>query len=128
MNNRQEKPPLKCLLGIDPEKTQKCKPSECASCGWEAAEAARRREYVKEHGLTLCADGFRRLIIKKENDMATPYKECPHCGAHLDSGEKCDCRAAGKPVALENVVDLDRQTRENNKAMNRVLDFIAPEK
>ena len=85
---------MKCLLGIDPEKTQKCKPSECASCGWEAAEAARRREYVKEHGLTLCADGFRRLIIKKENDMATPYKECPHCGAHLDSGEKCDCRAA----------------------------------
>lgn len=128
MSNQQEKPPLKCLLGIDPEKTQKCKPSECASCGWEAAEAARRREYVKEHGLTLCADGFRRLIIKKENDMATPYKECPHCGAHLDSGEKCDCRAAGNPVALENVVDLDRQTRENNKAMNRVLDFIAPEK
>ena len=128
MNNRQEKPPLKCLLGIDPEKAQKCKPSECASCGWEAAEAARRREYVKEHGLTLCADGFRRLIIKKENNMTTPYKECPHCGAHLDSGEKCDCRAAGNPVALENVVDLDRQTRENNKAMNRVLDFIAPEK
>ena len=128
MNNRQEKPPLKCLLGIDPEKAQKCKPLECASCGWEAAEAARRREYVKEHGLTLCADGFRRLIIKKENNMATPYKECPHCGAHLDSGEKCDCRAAGNTVALENVVDLDRQTRENNKAMNRVLDFIAPEK
>ena len=66
---------MKCLLGIDPEKTQKCKPSECASCGWEAAEAARRR-----------------LIIRKENDMATPYKECPHCGAHLDSGEKCECR------------------------------------
>lgn len=65
---------MKCLLGIDPEKAQKCKPSECASCGWEAAEAARRREYVKEHGLTLCADGFRRLIIRKENDMATPYK------------------------------------------------------
>lgn len=128
MNNRQEKPPLKCLLGIDPEKAQKCKPSECASCGWEAAEATRRREYVKEHGLTLCADGFRRLIIRKEKDMATPYKECPHCGAHLDSGEKCECRAAGNPVALENVVDLDRQTRENNKAMNRVLDFIAPEK
>lgn len=84
---------MKCLLGIDPEKTQKCKPSECASCGWEAAEAARRREYVKEHGLTLCADGFRRLIIRKEKDMATPYKECPHCGAHLDSGEKCECCA-----------------------------------
>lgn len=83
---------MKCLLGIDPEKTQKCKPSECTSCGWEAAEAAWRREYVKEHGLTLCADGFRRLIIRKEKDMATPYKECPLCGAHLDSGEKCECR------------------------------------
>lgn len=93
MSNKQEKPPLKCLLGIDPEKAQKCKPSECASSGWEAAEAARRRECVKEHGLTLCADGFRRLIIRKEKDMATPYKECPLCGAHLDSGEKCECRA-----------------------------------
>lgn len=20
------------------------------------------------------------------------YKTCPHCGAHLDPGEKCDCR------------------------------------
>ena len=48
-------------------KALECKPSECALCGWEAAEAARRREYVKEHGLTLCADGFRRLIIKKED-------------------------------------------------------------
>lgn len=47
---------------------------------------------MKEHGLTLCADGFRRLIIRKEKDMATPYKECPLCGAHLDSGEKCECR------------------------------------
>lgn len=89
---------MKCLLGIDPEKTQKCKPSECASCGWEAAEAARRREYVKEHGLTLCADGFRRLIIKKENDMATPYKECPHCGAHTTAAKNA-IAARRKPTA-----------------------------
>ena len=20
------------------------------------------------------------------------YKTCPHCGAHLDPGERCDCR------------------------------------
>lgn len=46
---------------------------------------------MKEHGLTLCADGFRRLIIRKEKDMATPYKECQNCGAHLDNGERCDC-------------------------------------
>lgn len=75
----------KCSLYYTPE-------TDGLSQSWEAAEAARRREYVKEHGLTLCADGFRRLIIRKENDMATPYKECPLCGAHLDSGEKCECR------------------------------------
>lgn len=113
MSNQQEKPPLKCLLGIDPEKTQKCKPSECASCGWEVAEAARRREYVKEHGLTLCADGFRRLIIKKENDMATPYRECPLCGAHLDSGEKCDCRAAEADDNAET--DMKERTKDNDR-------------
>ena len=70
------------------------------------------REYVKEHGLTLCADGFRRLIIKKENDMATPYKECPHCGAHLDSGEKCDCRAAEADGNAEK--ELKERTKDND--------------
>ena len=69
-------------------------------------------EYVKEHGLTLCADGFRRLIIKKENDMATPYKECPHCGAHLDSGEKCDCRAAEADGNAEK--ELKERTKDND--------------
>ena len=92
MSNKQEKPPLKCLLGIDPEKAQKCKPSECASCGWEAAEAEPSCAPSKEEDSFAGADGFRRLIIRKENDMATPYKECPQCGAHLDSGEKCECR------------------------------------
>lgn len=24
--------------------------------------------------------------------MGKPYRECPHCGAHLDAGEMCDCR------------------------------------
>lgn len=37
-----------------------------------------------------CGDAF--AVREKEKDMATPYKECPHCGAHLDSGEKCECR------------------------------------
>lgn len=121
MNNRQEKPPLKCLLGIDPEKAQKCKPSECASCGSEATEAARRREYVKEHGLTLCADGFRRLIIKKENNMATPYKECPLCGAHLDSGEKCDCRTA---EADDNAEKELKERAKDNAGINEVAKEI----
>lgn len=58
------------------------------------------------------ADGFRRLIIKKENDMATPYKECPHCGAHLDSGEKCDCRAAEADGNAEK--ELKERAKDND--------------
>ena len=79
-----------CLLGIDPAKSEKCKPSECRCCGWNKEEADRRRAYVAEHGLTLCADGLRRLIIRKENE-AMKYTVCASCGAHLDNGEKCDC-------------------------------------
>lgn len=28
-----------------------------------------------------------------------PYRECPHCGAHLDPGEICDCPEAQKETA-----------------------------
>ena len=24
--------------------------------------------------------------------MSKPYNECPNCGAHLDHGERCDCK------------------------------------
>ena len=110
---------MKCLLGIDPEKTQKCKPSECASCGWEAAEAARRREYVKEHSLTLCADGFRRLIIKKENDMAIPYKECPHCGSRPYDPENPNARCSAQSKKPEGIA------AELADVIIRVLDYCA---
>lgn len=63
------------------------------SGGWEAAEAERRRAYLREHGLTLCADGLRRLIIPKNGgNEEMKYKVCDHCGAHLDNGETCDCQ------------------------------------
>lgn len=72
---------------------EKCNASECPTCGWEAAEAERRRAYLREHGLTLCADGLRRLIIPKNGgNEEMKYKVCDHCGAHLDNGETCDCR------------------------------------
>lgn len=52
-----------------------------------------RRAYLREHGLTLCADGLRRLIIPKNGgNEEMKYKVCDHCGAHLDNGETCDCR------------------------------------
>ena len=34
--------------------------------------------------------------------MGKPYRECPHCGAHLDAGEICDCRKQKRePQAAE---------------------------
>lgn len=88
-----EKSKYICLLGIDPKEVQKCNTSECPTCGWEAAEAERRRAYLHEHGLTLCADGLRRLIIPKNGgNEEMKYKICDHCGAHLDNGETCDCQ------------------------------------
>ena len=33
--------------------------------------------------------------------MGKPYRECPHCGAHLDAGEICDCRAEREKEAKE---------------------------
>lgn len=88
-----EKSEYICLLGINPKEVQKCNASECPTCGWEAAEAERRRAYLHEHGLTLCADGLRRLIIPKNGgNEEMKYKVCDHCGAHLDNGETCDCR------------------------------------
>ena len=95
MNNQLEKPLLECLLDVNPAEHKGCNLTKCTTCGFNAEVAARRCKYIKEHSLTLCADGLRRLIIKKEiNNMAKPYKECPYCGAHLDCCEKCDCHAA----------------------------------
>lgn len=32
--SEEKKPPFNCLLGIDPDASQKRKPSECPECGW----------------------------------------------------------------------------------------------
>lgn len=28
------------------------------------------------------------------------YKICPHCGVHLDPGERCDCQGIREPVII----------------------------
>jgi len=43
------------------------------------------------------------------------YRTCPHCGAHLDPGERCDCRdnektPAGAVNTGEGGVDTSDQT------------------
>lgn len=74
-----------CLLGINPKEVKKCNASECPTCGWEAAEAERRRAYLHECGLTLCADGLRRLIIPKNGgNEEMKYKVCDHTSGIAD--------------------------------------------
>lgn len=34
------------------------------------------------------------------------YRTCPHCGAHLDPGESCDCRAALEQEAFGLIMQL----------------------
>lgn len=96
----------KCLL---PEASRRKDCGGCDHCGWEAAEEERRRAYLHEHGLTLCADGLRRLIIPKNGgNEEMKYKVCDHCGAHLDNGETCDCQRDAEET------DSDEERSANN--------------
>lgn len=49
------------------------------------------------------------------------YKTCPHCGAHLDHGERCDCQDEKREAA-----PLQRE-RPQNKATNISLTGPRPE-
>ena len=45
-------PPAPCLPGPN-----------CKTCGWEAAEAKRRRELIEKNGLTTGEYGMRHLVV-----------------------------------------------------------------
>ena len=62
----------RCTLGAVPGKYRTCSQADCPTCGFEAAEMARRREYIDRDGLTRCADGKRRLILKRAEENAAP--------------------------------------------------------
>ena len=38
------------------------------------------------------ADLRRAKGRRERSAVSTPFKECPSCGAHLDAGERCDCK------------------------------------
>ncbi len=39
------------------------------------------------------------------------YNTCPHCGAHLDPGEACDCKQA----MIDEIMDLYREMNHEQK-------------
>lgn len=54
---------------LDPQAAERnfCRPEQCSYCGWGREERARREAYTEEYGLTLCADGLRRLVMKEKD-------------------------------------------------------------
>lgn len=57
------------------------------------------------------------------------YKTCPHCGAHLDYGESCDCikRAAPGVATTENGKNVSTDTEiisDVDEFVNTLLDAI----
>lgn len=43
--------------------------------------------------------------------MAKPFRECPYCGAHLDSGESCDCAGARRETKKMHTQAKDSEKR-----------------
>lgn len=54
-----------CILGINPEKSQKCRPQECEKCGWETSEAAERDERIRKEGLKRGEYGLMGMRVYK---------------------------------------------------------------
>lgn len=43
-----------------------------------------------------------------------PYKECQKCGAHLDYGERCDCKTGNKKGSVSVTQDKTQTTSNAN--------------
>lgn len=62
---------------------------------------------------------FLRIISDEINDLEgrldmAYYKTCPHCGAHLDPGEKCDCRGKREnPADAANADEVKNESAAN---------------
>ena len=47
------------------------------------------------------------------------YRKCPHCGANLDPGEKCDCDKRANPLSYEA---LQQQAKAKGGKLEREWD------
>lgn len=44
---RRNPPPKPCLLGLNPEKSERCTTMDCKRCGWQRDEDDRRRKRIR---------------------------------------------------------------------------------
>lgn len=57
---------MKCLLGEENRKEDRCSQSSCRTCGWNAQIDFDLRQYLRGHGLTKGRDGLKRLVRRKK--------------------------------------------------------------
>ena len=67
------------------------------------------RSFLERRGKVQCRICGYRFYATPDNSHA----ECPHCGAHLDSGEKCDCRTAEADDNAEK--ELKEMAKDNDR-------------
>lgn len=87
-------------------------------------EAIALQRFIEEHhskpagfGMALSAALVSYAVVNgrkcgRTTDYMKDGKGYPHCGAHLDSGEKCDCRAAEADGNAEK--ELKERTKDND--------------
>lgn len=91
------------------------------------AEPVKHRQWVDRYGGKYVNPKYECSECRKEapyrpnpDDLLNWYHEqdlsdyCPNCGAKM----------GGERVALEEVADIDAQTKRNNAAMRMVIDFV----
>lgn len=54
------------------------------------------------------------------------YNTCPHCGAHLDPGERCDCAQAASSEEVKEFTELIQQLtpEELTIVFNRMVELL----
>lgn len=76
---------------------------EICRTGWHEASGYPFQEYVEILPEENPPRGWQlRAGRKGGNEPMSYYRTCPHCGAHLDPGEKCDCGEKNAALGADN--------------------------
>ena len=88
--------------------------ANCRS-GWQEGSGYPYQEYFEILPEKRPPGGQRAGAAGKENTMSY-FRTCPHCGANLDPGEKCDCREKDAVLGAANTQDGKTEMRKHLSA------------
>ncbi len=58
--------------------------------------------------------------------MSKPYRTCPKCGAHLDTGERCDCEDRMEQEVAQSVADTAAQPATGDERESVLMPVLMP--